>query len=477
MRRLPFLLLAGAILLISISAAPAPPPLDDRIDTLLQRWEANDAFWGITIYDVDADEMLYSRNADRGFLPASNQKLITTAAALDELGSTHRYETTLHFDGTAEGDVMEGDLILRGSGDPTFGSVEVNAEDPLEAWATRLAEMGVERIEGRLIGNDTAFDNRPYPDGWSISYITRQKGRHLGTSAGALSYRDNVVSLTVDATDPGSAPRTAVQPNGIVSLDNRATTSARWRGNTLQVNRTFSTNELVLTGSVSRSYDGSLAVPVSNPTDYTLRNFKHHLGEAGIETDLEIVGIDSLETSPAQSPPLFVSHSPPLGDILSIINKESNNFYAEQVFRSFGWGGSTRGAARRINGFLREATIDTRALSISDGSGLSRENLLTPAAMTTLLAHMTEHPEWETFRASLPRGRERNTTIDQRLTRSVIAKTGSLELVRALSGYTERPNGNRVAFSIIANNYTGPSYQITQTIDAIVEAVGSVPPA
>ncbi len=464
-----------AVVLGGMGPASPTPPLSDRIDTLLQRWQANDAFWGVSVYDVDTGEMLYSRNADRGFLPASNQKLVTTATALDLLGSTHRYETTLHFDGTTEGAVMRGDLMLDGSGDPTFGSLEMRTPDPLEAWAERLAEMGVERIEGRLIGNDNAFDDRPYPDGWTVNYITRQKGRHLGASAGALSYRDNVVPVTIDATSPGEPPRAAVQPPEIVSLDNQATTSARWRGSTLQVERTFSTNELVLTGSVARSYDGSLAVPVSDPTHFTLRSFQHHLEEAGIETDLELVDIDTLEDAPSRTSPLFVSHSPPLAEIVSVINKESNNFYAEQVFRSFGWGGSTRGAARRTESFLRRADVDPRTVRISDGSGLSRKNLITPRALAKLLAHMADHSERDAFQSSLARGGERNTTLNYRLDGGVSAKTGSLEFVRALSGYTERPNGNQVAFVLFANNYTGPSYQITETIDAVVEAIRSVP--
>jgi D-alanyl-D-alanine carboxypeptidase/D-alanyl-D-alanine-endopeptidase (penicillin-binding protein 4) len=467
---LPLLLCTALVL---GGSAPAPP-LADRIDALLQQWQANDAFWGVSVYDIDAGEMLYSRNADRGFLPASNQKLLTTAAALDLLGSTHRYETSLHFNGTTDGSLMRGDLMLDGTGDPTFGSLEMRTGDPLEAWAERLADMGVERIEGRLIGNDNAFDGRPYPDGWSVNYITRQKGRHLGASAGALSYRDNVVPLTIDATQPGQPPRAAVQPPGIVSVDNRATTSARWRGSTLQVERTFSTNELVLTGSVARSYDGSIAVPVSDPTAFTLRSFQHHLAEAGIETDLRLVDVDTIEDPPARTDPLFVSYSPPLAEIISVINKESNNFYAEQVFRSFGWGGSTRGAARRAESFLQSANIDARHLRIADGSGLSRKNLITPRALVRLLAHMTDHPAQEAFQSSLARGGERNTTLDYRLNGAVSAKTGSLEFVRALSGYTERPNGNRVAFVLFANNYTGPSYQITQTIDAVVEAIRSV---
>ena len=464
--------------LILSAPAPAPPPLSDEIDDLLRRWDVDEAFWGIAVYDVDAEEMMYSRNAEQAFLPASNQKLITAATALDVLGSTHRYETVLHFNGTTDGPVMKGDLILDGSGDPTFGSLEVRGDDPLRVWSERLAEMGVERIEGRLIGDDNAFDDRPYPEGWTVNYITNQKGRYMGNSAGGLSYRDNVVPVTVRATSPGTRPQVTLHPEGVVTVDNQAVTSSRWRGNTLQINRTFSTNELVLTGSVARSYRGSIAIPVSDPTAFTLSSFEKRLQDAGIETDLKRVDIDDLEERPERGSPLFVEHSQPLAEITTIMNKESNNFYAEQVFRTYGWGGSARGAGRRSESFLQSAGIDTRKLLIKDGSGLSRKDLMTPQAMVSLLAHMTDHPEREAFLSSLPRGGERNTTLDYRLSGvPVQAKTGSLEFVRALSGYTERPNGNRVAFALFANNYTGPSYRISRTIDDIVRAVSSSPPS
>ena len=475
-RRWSSLLSLVSLLLLSVSltALSSSSPLPSRIDDLLQRWQVNEAFWGIAVYDVDAERMIYSRNANQAFLPASNQKIVTSAAALDILGSTHRYETTLHYNGSAQGSVMRGDLLLDGSGDPTFGSSQVRGEDPFKAWAQRLAEMGVERIEGRLIGDDNAFDDRPYPEGWTVNYITEQKGRHMGNSAGGLAYRDNVVPLIVRATRPGAPPSVEVQPKDVVSINNQAVTSSRWRGNTLQVNRTFSTNELVLTGSVARSYDGTLAVPVSNPTTFVLRSFERRLQEAGIETDLELIDIDDLEDQPDRGSPLFVEFSRPLAEIAAVMNKESNNFYAEQVFRSYGWGGSARGAARRTKAFLREAGINTRQLLVHDGSGLSRKDLITPQAMVKLLAHMNRHEEREAFLASLPRGGEYNTTLDYRLHRTdVQAKTGSLEFVRSLSGYTKRANGNRVAFAVFANNYTGPSYQISRTIDDIVRAVAS----
>lgn len=473
-----FLSLGVGVLALAlvVSAVSIPsPPLSDEIQDLLSRWQVDDAFWGIAVYDLDEERMLYSRNVEQAFLPASNQKLITSAAALDILGSTHRYETVLHYNGSTEGAVMRGDLILDGSGDPTFGSSEVPGDDPLKAWSEQLAQMGVERIEGRLIGDDNVFDDQPYPDGWSVNYITNQKGRHMGNSAGGLVYRDNVVPVRVSATQPGRPPSVEVQPKTVVSVDNRAVTSSRWRGNTLQVNRTFSTNELVLTGSVARSYSGTIAVPVSNPTSLVLRSFERRLQDAGIETDLELIDIDDLEDPPNQNSPLFVEYSRPLAEIVTVLNKESNNFYAEQVFRSFGWGGSVKGAARRVKSFLQEADINTQKLLIRDGSGLSRKDLITPRAMVKLLAHMDEHDERDAFLASLPGGGERNTTLEHRLHRSdVQAKTGSLEFVRALSGYAERPNGNRVAFALFANNHTGPSYQISRTIDDIVRAVTSV---
>jgi D-alanyl-D-alanine carboxypeptidase/D-alanyl-D-alanine-endopeptidase (penicillin-binding protein 4) len=478
MRRLWWSLLPGTYLLVGIlffiASTPPLPPLERQIDNLLGRQQVKDVFWGVAVYDVDAEEMLYSRNAERSFLPASTQKLITSATALDALGSTHRYETTLYHTGSVQDSVMQGDLILEGSGDPTFGSTQVRGEDPLRKWARRLAEMGVTHIEGRLIGDDSAFDDRPYPEGWSVSYITTQKGRHMGNSAGGLAYRDNVVPVSVQATRPGSPPNVGVRPTNVVKIDNQATTSSRWRGNTLQVKRTFSTNELVLTGSVARSYNGSIAVPVSNPTQFVLRSFEYHLRKAGIDTELELVDLDNLDENPERGSPLFAEFSRPLSEIVTVMNKESNNFYAEQVFRSYGWDGSARSAANRTESFLQRIGIDTRPLLIYDGSGLSRKNLISPKAMVKLLTHMTGHDERDAFLASLARGGERRTTLDYRLSGTEVqAKTGSLEFVRALSGYTTRPNGNRVAFAVSANNYTGPSSQISNTIDDIVRAVAS----
>jgi len=462
---LSLLLVGGAVL----PERTAAQPLSSRIDSLLEQRRAGHGFWGVSIYDLDRDSVLYRRNSDRGFLPASNQKLFTTAAALDLLGSTYRYETTLSFTGTTTDSVMRGDLRLTGSGDPTLGSTARGRSDPFRDWAERLAEMGVRRIEGRLLGDDSSFREEFYPDGWNVSYLTRNKGEQTGLAAGGLSYRDNSVPITVQATQPGSPPEVFVRPEGVVGLENQAVTSERSRGSTLSINRAFSTNDFVVTGSVARSYSGVRNVPVSDPTAFALRVFRERLKAAGIETDLQLVDLDSVDGVPEGGEPIFVKVSPPLFEIVEVINKESNNFYAEQLLRTYGWGGSTRGGVRRTESFLRRAGISTRALTINDGSGLSRKNLVTPQALRKLLVHMDGHPAQEPFFASLPQGGERGTTLQSRLSRTEVrAKTGSLAFVRSLSGYVDRSDGTRIAFAVFVNNYTGPSYQITRTVDDII---------
>ena len=366
---------------------------------------------------------------------------------------------------------MRGDLTLRGSGDPTFGSTELRQRDPLQQWAEQLAEQGVERIEGRLIGDARRFDGVAYPEGWDIGYVTRQASRYIGTASSALSYSDNVMSVQIRATEPGQRPQLRAYPNDAVTLNNEAVTSSRWRGNALQLDRSFESNTIRLHGSVARSYIGTVNVPVTEPTDFATRSLVLALEEAGISTSLTRVDADTLDPVPERGSLLFVSLSPPLADIVALINKKSNNFYAEQVLRTIGWGGSVKGGARRIEQFLRRAGASRRA-AVHDGSGLSRRNLVAPSTLTSLLRYMDTHAEAEAFRASMATSGERNTTMEYRLSRyPVRAKTGSLRYVRALSGYAERPNGERVIFSLIANNYEGGSYRVRRTMDEIVKTL------
>lgn len=435
------------------------------------------ASWGIYVKNLQTGEVLYNRNAEKAFMPASNQKLLTTAAALDALGAGYRYQTKLYFTGKVDGSVLKGDLIIVGSGDPTLGSVEIAGQDALRQWAQSLKGIGVTEIQGRIIGDDDVFDDRPYAEGWDIDYITNQSSRSLGVSAGGLSYRDNVIDVQFTSGSVGSPPEVRTTIADYLKIRNEATTSNRRRGWALDIRRGFD-DVITLTGSLPRSYQSTISMPVSNPTTYALHSFQQHLRTAGIEVNGELTDIDQLPEPPDYDKArlLFIHFSPPLAQIISILNKESNNFYAEQVFRTVAYGGSAAGGERRVKDLLARAGVSDPAISIRDGSGLSRKDLVTPHAMVELLHYMARHPQRDTFINSLALGGERRSTLSGRLGGlPVHAKTGSLEFVRSLSGYTRDANGHLIAFAVFANHFTGPSYQVTQTIDQIVRTVTTGP--
>lgn len=470
-----FLLLLTALLPMRVEAAPAPS-LEQQIQQLLAQGDLSQAQWGIYIQDVESGEVLAERGSNSLLIPASTMKVLTAATAIDVFGPSHRFRTTLYFDGELDGATLRGDLIIRGSGDPTFGTSEMPLANPLQLWARGLKEMGIERIEGRVIGDDNVFSDRYYADGWDITYMTEQASRSLGVSSSGLSYNDNVVRLRVRSGAVGEPPQIEADPARQLEFDNRATTANRRRGWALDFERNIGTEEITVTGSVPRSYSGTIFMPVTNPTTFTAQSFINQLEAADIAVTGSAIDIDEVDVSLSYEDlePIFVYYSPQLRDILSRMNKESINFYAEQIFRAIAYDGSPDGGEDRIKDFLTEAGVETRDLSLRDGSGLSRKDLVTPQALAGLLRYMDDHPHGAAFRSTLAEGGERNSTLRYRLRGlPVTAKTGSLEFVRGLTGYVETQDGREVAFALLANNYGPPSYRIVQTFDRIVRAIHS----
>lgn len=455
-------------LLLGFIPTHAPAPFAEQIDRILDGHVGQSALWGVYVQDVESGQVLYAFNPTKAFTPASNQKLLTTATALDALGADYRYETTLLFDGDVRDGVMHGDLIVKGSGDPTFGSRAVRATDPLRAWAAELSDRGIHRIEGRIIGDDDVFDDDPYAEGWDVSFITREA---FAPASGGLAYSDNTVRIQIQADRPGQPPLTRSQPFEYLKIQNSAATSSRRQGRYPSVHRPFGRDEVVLRGSVPATYRGTVELPVADPTAFTLGGFRHVLEAQGIDVAATLVDVDDLDAPlrPDRAEVLAVHFSPPLRDIIAQINKESNNLYAEHLFRTFGWGGSTEGGARRVHRLLARAGVSGDGVSVSDGSGLSRKNMLTPRALGEVLTYMYTHPEQDAFTSSLAQGGEVRTTLRYRLRGAPIrAKTGSLKHVRTLSGYVTTPAGRPLAFVIFANNYSVSSYRIMRAIDEIV---------
>lgn len=437
---------------------------------------APSALYGVYVQNLRTGAVVYSHNARQSFLPASNLKLVTSALALRTLGPDHRFETGLYFEGQVEGATLRGDLVIRGSGDPTFGSI-LSGSDPLAAWARELRALGVERVEGRIVGDDRAMAHEPYAPGWDVDNIATAE---WAAPASGLSYGDNVVTVEIAGTRVGQPASVTASPAGYVTLRSALRTRGGAGFGPLRIERTIGTNDIVVEGAISAAYRGSARIPVHDPTLFTVATFAERLRRAGIAVEAELVRARDLPTPPTYTTdPLFVHHSPPLRDILEVINVRSNNLYAEQVFRASAPGGSLRSAALRATALMQAAGAPTAGFSMRDGSGLSRKNLVTPEGLGRLLAYMYASEDREAYLSTFPRGGQPGSTLRFRLGGvPVWAKTGALEHVRGLSGYVLGPDGTPYAFVIFANNFTAPSAAITAMQNEIVLALarGGAPP-
>jgi D-alanyl-D-alanine carboxypeptidase/D-alanyl-D-alanine-endopeptidase (penicillin-binding protein 4) len=431
------------------------------------------AHWGLLVQDARTGRVVLSRNAQKSFLPASTLKLLTTAAALDRLGTDFRYTTRLYqFGRVAPDGTLRGDLVVRGAGDPTFGS----ETDPLEAWAEALAASGLRRVEGRIVGDDDAFEDARYSDGWDVSHIATES---YAPASGGLAWDDNLLSIRIEAGAPGGPARFESIPAGFATVRGTPTTQ-RGRGR-LVIDRTLGTDEFALRGGVPAGYRGALQVPVANPTLYAVHAFAERLAEAGVDvSDAALVDVDDLDAplDYTDVEPIQTARSPRLAEIVERVNVESDNLYAEHLFRTLG-DGTVDDAADAVEAFVERAGADPDGLRIADGSGLSRKDLVTPEALAAVLREMRRHPAGAAFRSSLPGGGAEGSTLRSRLDDvPVRAKTGSLLGVRCLAGYVRGPEGAPYVFVLMANHYTERGGPIARAQDAIVRALatGERPP-
>ena len=426
------------------------------------------AHWGVLVQDARTGRVVLSRNARKSFLPASTLKLLTTATALDRLGPAFRYRTRLYQFGEVDSSgTLAGDLVIRGAGDPTFGS----ESDPLEAWAEALHAAGLRRVTGRIVGDDDAFEDARYSEGWDVSHIATES---YAPPSGGLAWGDNVVAIEIAAGAPGGPARFESSPPGFATVRGEAVTQ-RGRGR-LVVDRTLGTDEFTLRGGVPAGYRGALRVPVANPTLYAVHAFAERLSEAGVDVSAAaLVDVDDLDggLDYADRQPVQTSVSPPLAAIVERVNGESDNLYAEHLFRTLG-GGSVERAAEAVEAFVERAGADADGLYVADGSGLSRKDLVTPEALAAVLRAMQRHPAGAAFRSSLPTGGGAGTTLRARLEDvPVRAKTGSLLGVRCLAGTVRGPDGTPYVFVLMANHYTARGGPIARAQDAIVRAIAA----
>ncbi len=492
---MPRLLLIAVLFFVCASPAAIAQPtstpsgLFGRIAEVLGDDDFDDAFWGALVVDLETGRTLYTANEGRRFIPASNMKLVSTAAVLDALGPDFRYTTRLYANGTVANGTLLGSLVVRGAGDPTFGGRYTGGDLTMtfREWADSLSAHGIRRVVGPVVGDDDVFDdtglNGRLGTGWSWDDLVYD----YAAEASGLQYAEGTVTLTTRGTSVGQPATLTVTPDvGYVTLVNHTMTTA---GGDVQDGyaRDLSQNVFTVTTALPAGQTAEEAVSVVNPTEYFVRTLVAVLRQRGIEVDGEAVDVDEWGQIPRYSgmERIATHRSPPLASIVAVTNEESNNLYAEHLLRTVGAyvyegtdlrRGSVEAGVAATQPFLRRMGVDPFDFTIADGSGLSNINRLTPEGIIALLTGMRAHPNrrvWNAFYESLPRGgytgtlRSRYRAGDAR--GNVRAKTGYISGARTLSGYVTAANGHLLAFSLLCNHYSTSTARVNRAQDAVVE--------
>jgi len=432
---------------------------------------------GIRVVDLKGN-VLFEHNARSWFIPASNTKLYSTAFALHKLGANHRMTTRVVSRGS--------DLILIGGADPSLSGRAYPYDKTkewgdiapgIEALADQVVARGIRRIEGGIVGDDTAFVWDPFPNGWSIDDPLFE----YGAPVSALTLHDNSVKLTVApgaaAGDPASV---LLSPDlGLFTIVPDIRTAAKGERARVRVDRPAHTNELRVHGTIAlgaRNYESLFAV--DDPALYAARALEAALVQRGVEirnpaTVRHRTSLDEvIDSSGAEVAKL---ESRPLSEVVQVVNKVSQNLHAEMLLREAARKDRTAinsaDAIEQLREFLtKEIKLGKDDVNFEDGSGLSRLTLLTPEATTKLLVFMANSPARDAWIASLPSGGE-DGTLSRRFNgavKRVRAKTGTLSHVSALGGYLDHPKLGILAFTVVLNNYNTPSAEARAGIDKLV---------
>ena len=430
----------------------------------------------LCVADAETGALIIDYNSGISLAPASIMKLITSAAALELLGPDYTFKTRIGYTGTITKRFgrLKGNIIITGGGDPALGSKYFpdQYKDFLFKWVDELKKLGIKRIRGKVITDDSYYDYLPVPSKW----LWEDTGNYYGAGAYGLSVFDNTYEIHFKTQSDSSLPsiKTVIPEECRSELSNFLQAS----GITDEGNVFASPYSIKgwLAGSIPVNQDDFvLKASVSDPPLLLARMTTEKIKSEG----LKITGMPSTlraeQTYKTEKiTPIAEINSPPLSEIIKVLNHESVNLFAEHLIKELGkklrHDGSTASGAKVILEFLRNSGIDTNGMFIEDGSGLSPVNAINTKELVRLLVYMKNKGKYfNEFYSSLPEaGKEgtlKDTFKDPVFDSRLKAKSGSMTRVRSFAGYFTTKSGKKMVFSIIINNYSGPSSKIVSEIE------------
>jgi D-alanyl-D-alanine carboxypeptidase/D-alanyl-D-alanine-endopeptidase (penicillin-binding protein 4) len=519
MRKHKLALVTYLLLLISCSgvlaqepkAVPASPPktlaeLQSNISEILAKPELESAIVGVKVVSLDNGRVIFEENANKLLRPASNMKLYTVATALDRLSPDYRFVTSVYASTPPDASgLVRGNLTIYGRGDPSIAARFNNGDymKAIDDLASRIVAAGVKRVEGDLVGDETYFVGPKYGSGWAWEDLTW----YYGAEITPLTVNDNALDLFVKPGPAVGQPAliTTGPPDPLLKIVNKVVTSAKGVPRELSIHRGLADNTITITGSMpidDRGYTGGIGI--SHPALLFVYLLRSSLAQKGV-----MITGKSLTTGEISQPPLITGvpvtytlasptpvqneiatlQSPPFSVIAAQTLKPSQNLYTELILRTLGKMTPAPATMSSLNQtsenlgveavktFLKNVGIRPESLVLDDGSGLSRSDMVTAESTVQLLTFMSKHRYATVFRDALPiagvDGTLRNRMRGTAAANNVRAKTGSLSSAASLGGYVTTAAGERLAFTIMVNNYPREVEPRSLCIDPIAVLLAS----
>ena len=426
--------------------------------------------YGIKIYSLDRGETLYEIRSEKLFIPASNAKVITTAVALKYLGPNYRFSTQIYTDGILENQVLKGNLYIKGFGDPKL------VTEQLWLLVNELRNLPLKQIKGNIIGDDSFFDKKKRIKTW----IENPGAQAYEAPLGSLSFNFNTIKVYVSpGRKIGDQPEIVIEPeNGYIKLENNARTLKPGRRNRLIVNRVDKEDHdlITISGGINLGQPrAQYFLNITKPTQYALNVFKSYIELAGIKFDGKLLK----GKLPENAVELYTHEGEPLALALRGLNKFSNNFVAEQILKTigaehFGPPGSTKKGLSVFEEYMRQLGYESGQYRIFDGSGLSRQNRLSPLILVDILRNvkndLSVYPEFVTALGVMGvDGNVKHRMLKVESSSKARVKTGTLNFVSALSGFFESKDGELFAFSILMNDLKCSNGRVKKIQDQIIQ--------
>jgi len=466
--------------------APAPIVADTRvalrqfIDSLMDVPEFRSANWGLLVVDPGRGETLYAHNADKLFMPASNQKLLTGSTALTQLGPDYRWTTTLFARGPVRNGVLDGDLVVRGNGDPTV-SAHMNPSDalaPLRAFGDSLRARGMTHVRGRVVAAPSPFTDSPLGFGWAWDDLDESYSAGID----ALYFNEGFTQVVVyGGSRAGDPVRALTRPASTYPrlVVKARTVSRAVRG--ASASDSVAAQPAIIVGQDSSRagvlVSGSIAAGDSTVMEITFRDqsaaYVAALTEALRASGITIDGARTDSTARLDS--LTSTRSPALREVFPYFEKPSQNQIGELLFKTLALTktgvGTADSAQEVVSRQLLAWGAAPNGFSVRDGSGLSRHDYVSPRTIIHVLDAMRLSPDFKIFYDALPiagvDGTIRNRMTGTPAAGNVHAKTGTLDKARSLSGYVTTADGRMLLFSALCNNYLVPTRRVDQVSDAL----------